>query len=200
MDLEYNVTSIFPTLIHSFRIKNFDEYKDKLIEETYQEREEHSIGRQISNCGGWQSNMIFINECKSETLKKIMRDSLATFKPMKPNVHMVVEGWKNINEPGNFNMIHNHPRSHLSGVLWIKTPDKSGDILFQSPHEFIRYDEIDYYLDDFKQQTGFYYSYRFPPTEGQMLIFPSDLEHEVKPNESKEDRISYSFNIILRSN
>jgi|TARA_B100000131_G_scaffold162261_1_gene156935 uncharacterized protein (TIGR02466 family) len=197
MDLDYNVTPIFPTCIHTLRIKNFDEYKDKLIEETYQEREENSIGRQVSNCGGWQSKMIFITECKSETLKKIIIDSLSTFKPIKPNVHMVVEGWKNINEPGNFNTKHYHPRSTLSGVLWIKTPDNSGDILFESPHEFNRFNELDCYTDEFKNETNFYNTYRFSPKEGKMLIFPSDLQHQVNPNKSKEDRISYSFNIKL---
>ena len=40
-------------------------------------------------------------------------------------------------------------------------------------------------------------SYYFTPKEGRILIFPSDLEHEVKENKSDEDRISYSFNIKL---
>ena len=40
-------------------------------------------------------------------------------------------------------------------------------------------------------------TYYFPPTEGRILIFPSNLDHEVKENKSDEDRISYSFNITL---
>ena len=40
-------------------------------------------------------------------------------------------------------------------------------------------------------------TYNFYPKEGRILIFPSDLEHEVKENKSNEDRISYSFNIKL---
>ena len=38
----------------------------------------------------------------------------------------------------------------------------------------------------------------FTPSEGKILIFPSSLEHEVKKNESNEDRISYSFNLVLK--
>ena len=37
--------------------------------------------------------------------------------------------------------------------------------------------------------------YEFTPDEGEILIFPSSLEHEVMKNESNEDRISYSFNM-----
>ena len=122
MDLNYKVVNIFPSSIHSLGINNFDEYKDRLIKETYQERDEDPIGRKISNYGGWQSNQINIQECKSETLKKVIIDSLSEVRSIFKNVSIIIEGWKNINAPGNFNVKHDHPRSNLSGVLWIKTP------------------------------------------------------------------------------
>ena len=40
-------------------------------------------------------------------------------------------------------------------------------------------------------------TYYFIPKEGNVLIFSSNLQHEVKENKSDEDRISYSFNITL---
>ena len=187
MDLNYSATPIFPTPIHVIDINDFDDYKDQLVKETYQERDKDSIGRKISNYGGWQSNQAYIHECESETLKKVIADS----------VSMVVAGWKNINGPGDFNLKHNHPRSDLSGVLWIKVPKDSGNIVFESPHLFNRYQELDSYTKEFKYDSLSYMTYYFIPTEGRLLIFPSDLEHEVQENKSSEDRISYSFNISL---
>ena len=61
MDLNYKVVNLFPSSIHSLGIDNFDNYKDQLIQETYIERDEDPIGREVSNCGGWQSNEININ-------------------------------------------------------------------------------------------------------------------------------------------
>lgn len=197
MDLNYKVTNLFPSSIHRLGINNFNDYKNKLVEETYQERNEDPKGRKISNRGGWQSDEIEIRQCKSETLKKIIVDSLSNFEPISEKVSMFVEGWKNINGPGNFNVKHNHPRSDLSGVLWIKTPKNSGNIVFTSPHVFNRYQEIDSYTDEFKYNSNSYISYYFIPKEGHILIFPSFLEHEVEINKSDEDRISYSFNIKL---
>ena len=197
MDLNYKVINLFPSSIHRLGINNFNDYKNKLVEETYQERNEDPKGRKISNRGGWQSNEIEIRQCKSETLKKIIVDSLSNFEPISEKVSMFVEGWKNINGPGNFNVKHNHPRSDLSGVLWIKTPKNSGNIVFTSPHFFNRYQEIDSYTDEFKYNSNSYISYYFIPKEGHILIFPSFLEHEVEINKSDEDRISYSFNIKL---
>ena len=76
MDLNYKTVNLFPSPIHSLGIDNFNDYKDKLIKETYQEKDENPIGRKISNCGGWQSDQINIQECKSETLKKIFPNKL----------------------------------------------------------------------------------------------------------------------------
>ena len=196
MDLNYKVRNIFPSSIHSLGIDNFDDYRGKLIEEIYQERDEDPIGRKISNRGGWQSNQITIQKDRSELLKEIITNSVSKL-PISEGVYAAVEGWKNINEPGNFNVKHNHPRSNLSGVLWIKAPKDSGNIVFTSPHIFNRYQELDSYTDEFKLNSNCYMTYYFPPKEGRLLIFPSDLEHEVKENKSDEDRISYSFNITL---
>ena len=200
MDLNYKVINLFPSSIHRLGINNFNDYKNKLVEEAYQERNEDPKGRRISNRGGWQSDQIEVQQCKSETLKKLIIDSLSGFQPMSEKVSMYVEGWTNINEPGNFNVRHNHPRSDLSGVLWIKTPKNSGNIVFTSPHFFNRYQEIDSYTDEFKYNSNSYISYYFIPKEGHILIFPSFLEHEVEINKSDEDRISYSFNIRLSPN
>ena len=196
MDLNYKVTNLFPSSVHRLGIDNFDDYKDQLIKETYQERDEDPIGRKVSNRGGWQSNPIHIGYCKSETLKNIIMSSVSKL-PISGNLSCTIEGWKNINEPGNFNTLHHHPNCNLSGVLWIKTPKNCGNIVFESPEIFNRYKELDSYSDEFKHNSNVYMTYYFPPKEGSILIFPSNLQHEVKENKSNEDRISYSFNIRL---
>ena len=196
MDLNYKLTNIFPSSIHSLGIDNFDDYRGKLIEEIYQERDEDPVGRKISNRGGWQSNQMTIQKDRSELLKEIITNSVSKL-PILEGVYAAVEGWKNINEPGNFNVKHNHPRSNLSGVLWIKTPKNSGNLVFTSPNLFNRYEELDSYTKEFKYNSNSYMTYYFRPMEGRLLIFPSSLEHEVEKNKSSEDRISYSFNIKL---
>ena len=196
MDLNYKVTNLFPSSIHRLEIDNFDDYKEQLIKETYKERDEDPVGRSVSNIGGWQSNQTHIIDCKSETLKNIIMSSVSKL-PMSGNLSCTIEGWKNINEPGNFNLPHSHPRSHLSGVLWIKIPKNSGNIVFESPEIFNRYQELDSYSDESRLNSNNYMTYYFTPKEGNILIFSSNLQHEVNENKSNEDRISYSFNVTL---
>ena len=148
----------------------------------------------MSNRGGWQSNLMIINKHKSGILDNIIINSVFKL-PMSGSLTFNIEGWKNINEHGNFNVPHCHPISDLSGVLWIKAPKNSGNIVFESPEIFNRYRELDSYSDEFRYDSNVYMTYYFTPKEGNILIFPSNLQHEVKENKSNEDRISYSFNI-----
>ena len=197
MDLNYNIVNLFPNSIHNLEITDFDECKDELVKEIYQERERDPKGRTVSNQGGWQSNSHELHECKSEMLQKVIKNLLSEFKKnlLQEDIGITCEGWMNINGPGNFNVKHNHPRCHLSGVFWIKVPKNSGSIMFHSPEIFNRYQELNSYSDEFKRNSNVYMTYYFPPKEGNTLIFSSNLQHEVKENKSNEDRISYSFNI-----
>ena len=113
MDLNYKVTNLFPSSVHSLGIVNFDDYKDQLIKETYQERDKDPIGGRVSNRGGWQSSLTNIRNCKSETLNDIIVSSVSKL-PMSGNLSCIIEGWKNINEPGNFNVIHSHFSGNMS--------------------------------------------------------------------------------------
>ena len=102
-----------------------------------------------------------------------------------------------INPPSTYNTSHTHPEAHLSGVMWIKIPKNSGEISFNNPFEFSGYVEIKSYLEEVRNQTGFHPTYIVHPKSGKLITFPSSLRHEVKVNESNEDRIAVSYNIRI---
>ena len=122
---------------------------------------------------------------------------LSGFSVLKKSTKLYISAWIGINKPGSYNSKHVHPTSHLSGVFWIKVPKNSGSIMFHSPEIFNRFQELDCYTDEFCYDSNCYMTHDFTPSEGKILIFPSSLEHEVKKNESNEDRISVSFNMRL---
>ena len=197
MDLNCKTTTLFPICLHTLVVDNFDQLQTTLIKESYDLRNTDSRGRKVSNVGGWQSDFFPLDK-SSDTLKSIMTKLLTDFAPMQKDVLMYVEGWTNINGPGCHNIKHHHPQCNLAGVFWIKAPPKSGDLLFESPHSFTSFSEINCYTDKFRKDTNSYLTYSYEPTEGEIVIFPSFLSHSVLRNESDEDRISYSFNIKLK--
>ena len=199
MDLNYRTIPLFPSCVHLLDIDNFENYRDQLIKEIYEDRDNDPMGRELSNRGGWQSIPYRIEKSRSQLLKRIIIDSLMIFEPMAKKGVMAVEGWTNINRQGDFNVRHNHPNCHLSGVLWIKIPDESSKFRFTNPMLFQRWQELEHYTSEFKAAWNVFPTYHFTPKEGRLMLFPSDLDHEVLQNESEEDRISYSFNINIFS-
>ena len=208
MNISYSTGNIFPVPIHVFDIKDFELYKKDLIDYAYNLRSKDPEDSKGSNYGikssvrhtieGWQSKTFPLYD-QSDKLHSILMDCITSLPPLKENINVYSKAWVNINSPGSLNLQHSHPGCDLSGVLWIKCPDKSGDIFFHSPSCFETFQEIESYTEDFKNNNNYYHSYYFPPIEGRMLIFPSHLEHDVRENLSKEDRISVSFNIKLEA-
>ena len=196
MDLNYKTNLIFPIPIHQFDVNGFSEIKDELIDYAYDYKKKDPKGVSLSNRGGWQSEGFeIINE--DDVLQLFLINCLSNFPPIKESVELRGYAWININKPGDYNIKHVHPTNNLSGVLWVKAPQNSGDIVFDSPNNFESYLENKSYIDDFKKSYFIDDSYHCYPTEGRMIVFPSHLQHHVQENKSNEDRISVSFNIRL---
>lgn len=99
--------------------------------------------------------------------------------------------WINVNPPGTYNIIHNHPGSVISGVYYIDVPEENmGNI------RFYRDDDASYYIPPqsvgSNPFTGL--SVEYKAQTGILLLFPSWLKHSVQGNMGNKNRISMSFN------
>ena len=154
-------------------------------------KEKNPEGVKKSNFGGWQSgNYKKFPEAFGLIGKKI--DSIVKSCAKQINVPELSLGsyWSNVNTYGDYNKLHNHRGSILSGVFYVDVPDENmGNIVFQ------RSDDIAYYLptlENYNNFTGQTASYK--PESGKVLIFPSWLKHQVEGSRSEQQRISISFN------
>tara|TARA_R110001606_G_scaffold356936_1_gene508369 strand:+ start:1586 stop:2191 length:606 start_codon:yes stop_codon:yes gene_type:complete len=85
---------------------------------------------------------------------------------------------------------HNHNNCFLSGVLYLKTSDNSGNIVFTDySNERNSLTTLEYNLFNSK-------SFKFQPYDGLILIFPSELYHHVETNNADHIRYSLAFNIM----
>ena len=196
MDLNYSTRNIFPVPIHIFDVNGFNEIQNELIDYAYDLKKKDPKGVSISNRGGWQSSGFDVED-RNDKLHNFLLNCLDGFPHIDYKIKFLIYAWININKPGNYNTKHLHPTNDLSGVLWIKAPQNSGKIVFESPHEFQAYQEIESYSNEFKDSFNIDHNYYFNPTEGRMIVFPAHLSHHVQENKSNEDRISVSFNIRL---
>ncbi len=169
---------------------------DKIETLCQQEYSRDSKGITHSNLGGWHSDNIHYPGSPFSFLfdiEKICQEFTNEVLDIDKHVSMNM-AWININRKGNSNGVHTHPECIVSGVYYVKIPEKCGDIDFYHPASDIL--ERDWSIK-FISSFNYYNSqvWRFPPEEGCVYIFPSWLKHMVRPNMSDEDRISISFNV-----
>ena len=191
---------LFPNIVHSIEIKDFGKIQDELIDFVYNEENENPVGQLFSNKGGWQSNPFYHqgDNILFSTLYKHIGDYFSNTDLFRENLRYGYSGlWLNINKGGDYNSMHLHPNSDLAGVFWIQVPTEgdSGRIKFTSPHEFTEHKIFKMYNDKGAVENDC--GYAFKPVPGTILIFPAHLYHEVEMNQTRNDRISASFNINL---
>tara|TARA_R100001143_G_scaffold23329_1_gene24151 strand:- start:5013 stop:5606 length:594 start_codon:yes stop_codon:yes gene_type:complete len=155
-------------------------------------------GSIISNEGGFQSKDVNL---KDRPIKKLL-DTINTHLLKHVDLYelegerniKIVNLWFNINKPHDLNWPHCHLRgADFSAAYYIDVPKKSGDIVFRNPDIGSQLSWL--YTLPKKQWNPFNSPFWFySPVNTQLYIFPSSLEHHVKPNKSLKDRVSISFN------
>lgn len=153
-------------------------------------------GRILSNVGGFQSKDLNLNENILQSLiSEILKfGNIFSKEVLCINKQMSLENiWLNINYYKDYNMVHNHPFSIISGVFYVKTPKKCGNLKFykDTDSSSFLHQNIVYNYNNFNSET-----WKFIPEENMLYLFPSWYKHLVEQNLSKQERISISFNLI----
>ena len=100
--------------------------------------------------------------------------------------------WFNIARPGDYQEHHVHHGANFSAVYYLTVPAASGNIVFTRPGwaASLPMPIQDRPGGEFRQSVN----YEIAPQAGQLLIFPSSLEHQVRQNSSSLDRVCVSMN------
>ena len=167
----------------------------------YCDNTRNTSNRVASNVGGYQSKDLDLTDLELQPLISHIEKETLNFSRMFNMTYSsfkMSNMWININGYKDYNRNHHHPGSLFSGVYYISTPKDCGNIRFLNGHEkTMSYD----WVGHFKDYNNYNALQWFLPSEKyKCYIFPSYLTHFVEPNlNSKEERISISFNISLKS-
>ena len=181
----------FPTCIWYENLIADNNYLKKIILNMMKDDK----GVKKSNVGGWQSNDI--NKKDFNSLITIINEkTIQIHKELEypQNVRLEVSNiWTNVNFPKTVNRMHDHPLGILSGTYYVQVDNKTGDIEFEDPRRKFRYLE-----SNISKKNRLVWEFvKYKPKDGLLIIFPAWLNHFVEINESINDRISISFNIVL---
>ena len=132
----------------------------------YDLKKSTTLTAQKSNKGGFQS---FIEK----EWPSVLTELEVFIQKQIPDMHFT-SLWYNINGTGHYNDMHYHLLEEgYSGAFYMDVPEpkKMGNIYFETGEEI-------------------------EPKENTLLLFPADLKHGVRPNQSKFVRMSMSFNYL----
>jgi uncharacterized protein (TIGR02466 family) len=153
----------------------------------------------ILNTGNLRSESGYIFEYPLFTeLKKTIDEHIKEYvNIVYPNSNIdvyITQSWANYTKPNEYHHKHSHPNSFISGVFYvnaIKGEDmikfyKDTPPIYQINHnQPNNYNSVDVAI--------------FVET-GDLVLFPSNFQHNVPPTISKETRISISFNTFIKGN
>jgi uncharacterized protein (TIGR02466 family) len=158
---------------------------------------------QRTNVGGWHyaHDLFLLDEPVVVAFREQMAQHVQAFlnqlrgdarSPKRDRFRL--QGWVNVNCRGHQNLLHCHPGSFLSGTYYVTTPRdmNGGEIVFRDPRgpAVAMYETPGIDLPWVGSGTGV----PFTPVEGQLLLFPSWLEHRVDEFDGTGARISIAFN------
>ena len=107
---------------------------------------------------------------------------------------VITQSWLNKSKKGESHHEHIHPNSMVSGVWYPQIHEQMPPIQFRSRGQ------RDVSLQTEKFNTFNSATFMLPMKRGELILFPSNLQHSVPANQSDEERISLSFNTWPKGN
>jgi uncharacterized protein (TIGR02466 family) len=104
----------------------------------------------------------------------------------------ITQSWFKYTETGQFHHSHHHLNSYLSGIFYIRAKKEVDEIIFNKSND------RQLALIVTKPNPFNAMSCRLSVKTGDVILFPSTLEHEVLPKKGTDLRISLSFNVFVK--
>lgn len=171
---------------------------------TILELQRGSRGIDRSNVGGWHSDIDFLrlqSPCIVELNRRLrefvtgLNQSVLVPELRRRAGSFGLEGWANVLAHGQYNKLHTHPNAFWSGVYYVNGNETveghpmSGKLELVDPRPGAHFPNAD--------MTTLYGRVLLHPHAGQMVLFPSWLQHQVHPNFGETPRVSVAFNVLL---
>jgi uncharacterized protein (TIGR02466 family) len=150
------------------------------------------------NFGNTTSNDTYVLENKPlQNLKKYLNKTVIDyFNKVVCTDNLIVpyitQSWINYTATNQFHHRHSHSNSYVSGVFYINA-DKEVDTI-----SFYKLNQPAIELHKTKYNIFNSNSWRYPVQTGDIILFPSSLEHAVDKKKETNTRISLSFNVFLK--
>lgn len=196
--------SLFPIYLWRFRVDDHAALNRALLKEIAARRASEPGLDNRQTRYGWQSERDLFRRTEPAhrklalALNRILGQAIEGLWPpgVLVDTALIANGWVNVNPPGGYNAPHIHPDALISGTYYVAIPPAGsnpvgGAIEFSVPHPTLKMSNV--FVTPMLAERV-----RVMPEPGLVLLFPGTLTHWVHPNDSDADRVSISFNAVIR--
>lgn len=209
---ENGFIDLWPTRFLQRDIPNAEGANQALLQ-LIMEQEKHHLSQQKNNATSkdmttdyLSSNLFEIDNPVIEWLKTCVNKTVSDYfneQNLNYRVDWGLQGWANINRQGDYHNLHNHPHSYLSGTYYIEVPAKTDQ--GRTSRSDLNPSAISFFdprsqanMQSIRNDDQIDAEYRVQPKAGMIMLWPSFLHHLVHPNLSNQNRVSVSFNVVLK--
>jgi uncharacterized protein (TIGR02466 family) len=189
--IEPSIHSIFPTPIYFTNLyREFTKKELSLVDKC-----KLNVNKNESNTTSSDTYILnhkLFKDLKTE-LDLIIQDYFNKIISSSNNIKpYITQSWLNYTEKNQFHHKHNHWNSFISGVVYINCNNENETItFFKEKHEMLNFETKEYNLWNSK-------TWSFVVNNGDVVLFPSELEHMVQVKTTDNTRISLSFNVFVK--
>jgi uncharacterized protein (TIGR02466 family) len=193
---------LWPTTVFNLKLENLD--NDKIKSEVLK-RETKGQGFQFNPVqgGGWQSGKSLLGGLDSyaSNLEPLRKSIVESVNKILSTLYIddcyisLINSWANIARKGQCTMPHIHEEASWSAVYYV-TPTEDGILYLKDPRTQEAMDASHRFL---KQPYSNVIGKR-PFDAGELILFPSWLEHGVAPSSKDTTRISIACNFLIHGN
>jgi len=143
---------------------------------------------------------------KNKNLKNLNKQIIEHLKFYKEEIFSIANNinvfikhsWLMKHIKGDKSQKHFHENSLISGIVYVKTPEKSGNIIFHKKNSVIN-DVSPLIQLNFNEFNLFNSgAWNLDVEENMIVLFPSYLDHSTEVNESNDERYCLSFDTFLK--
>ena len=184
-----NVELLFPTPVMFGKLDR-DYTQDEM--DFFDKQERYNNLGNLRSKDGYILNKPEMASLKDFVVKFVDSYVQSIYKPRHPVTPWITQSWLNWTSAGQYHHAHEHPNSFLSGVLYINASKKEDKIYFHhSGYRQIRLESDNWDMLNSR-------SWWFGVETKDIVLFPSNVTHNVDTVKHENTRLSLAFNTFLK--
>lgn len=202
MTINAEILNFFPVPVYKSTLSfDFTDKQKAFIEKNVKKQnlEPPNIGGNAVSSNDRVLDNRVMKSIKSDVQKHIDNFLEIVYKPTDDYRLEITQSWLSITKKGQSHHMHHHANSIASGVIYISTAEKDAiNFLRKNGKQASFFSENSRLHLPTKGETYHNaYSYTVPVKKLDILIFPSQLEHQVSVVKEDVSRISLAFNTFV---